>query len=432
MKTRRILLLQGPATPFNKTLAKAVEYAGHEVFQVRFCGGDWLFSLGVRGWRFNDTIEALPEWLGKKLSEYSFTDIIVFGDTRPIHEAAIQFVKGAGVNVAVHVFEEGYLRPDWITLEKNGVNGYSDLMQKKSAWYQGYQCKGTKQNLPTGSNFYVRLWHDISYRVANFLLFPFFYHYKTHRPCNELIEYLGWMKRYPLRFLYLRGDNSKIQSLVSKKRKYFFFPLQLDSDSQIKVHSDFSGMSDAIETVVSSFAKNASSDSFLVVKNHPLDTGLISYKKIIRNLAASHGISGRVIYLENGHIPTLVSHAKGTVVVNSTVGMSALVHHNPVCILGQAIYNLPGLTEQKGLDYFWKHPSRPNRKLFNKFRSAIIDLTQVNGNFYSRKGIQMAVSNSLDMMGISSIASERKTVSDSTSSRGELFELVVKPHNVES
>ena len=56
----------------------------------------------------------------------SVTDIVLYGDTRPIHQLAIKSAKEFEINV--HIFEEGYLRPYWITYERDGANGHSRLM----------------------------------------------------------------------------------------------------------------------------------------------------------------------------------------------------------------------------------------------------------------------------------------------------------------
>ena len=72
---------------------------------------------------------------------------------------------------------------------------------------------------------------------------------------------------------------------------------------------------------------------------------------------------------------------KGTVMVNSSVGIQALFHNIPVKALGSAIYDIDGLTDQKSLDEYWENPSSPDRKLFNSFYNYILQKTQVNGNF---------------------------------------------------
>jgi capsular polysaccharide export protein len=53
------------------------------------------------------------------------TDVILFGDTRTLHAPIFPVAKE--YNATVHVFEEGYLRAFWITLERGGVNARSSL-----------------------------------------------------------------------------------------------------------------------------------------------------------------------------------------------------------------------------------------------------------------------------------------------------------------
>ena len=73
-------------------------------------------------------------------------------------------------------------------------------------------------------------------------------------------------------------------------------------------------------------------------------------------------------------------------VVNSTVGLSALHHNKPTKVLGKAIFDLAGLTYQGQLDDFWCASSSfiVNRGLYEKFINFVILRTQINGNFYRR------------------------------------------------
>ncbi len=50
-----------------------------------------------------------PAFLSERLDEWSVTDIVLFGDCRPLHRAAINIA--ARRRIRAHVFEEGYLRP---------------------------------------------------------------------------------------------------------------------------------------------------------------------------------------------------------------------------------------------------------------------------------------------------------------------------------
>ncbi|MEZ5476261.1 MAG: hypothetical protein R3E95_01800 [Thiolinea sp.] len=69
-------------------------------------------------------------------------------------------------------------------------------------------------------------------------------------------------------------------------------------------------------------------------------------------------LEGRII-LQNRHLPTLLQHTRGTVLVNSTTGTSALFHGSPVCALGKAIFDQPELTFQDGLIVFGQKVDRP-------------------------------------------------------------------------
>ena len=84
--------------------------------------------------------------------------------------------------------------------------------------------------------------------------------------------------------------------------------------------------------------------------------------------------------------------------VNSTVGGVSLGLDCPTLALSDPIYNLPGLTFQGALDDFWRQGEAPNRELFRRFRNAVIHATQVNGGFYCRRGIELAVRNSVAIL----------------------------------
>src|SRR2546423_9684242 len=90
----------------------------------------------------------------------------------------------------------------------------------------------------------------------------------------------------------------------------------------------------------------------------------------------------------------LLAHAKRVVTVNSTSGLAALELGKPTIALGNAIYDMPGLTDRSGLDAFWSRQEAPDPGLFDAFRKVVIQLTQVNGGLYCRDGIALAAKNS--------------------------------------
>ena len=406
------LLLQGVATPFFPELGKALESAGHRVLKMNFCGGDLLsgrfFSNTLKNINYRGGLQGLDAFYISIFDEYNITDIILFGDTRPLHTPAVRIAKEN--DITVHVYEEGYFRPNWITLDTGGVNAFSSL-SKDPDYYLNYFQSGSsnslfdnnrheKATINTGGGLAIRAWHDIRYHAATILLKAHFPHYQSHRPERASKEYWGWIKRLPSLFLYYNDQSKqKITSLLRNQKAFYLLPLQLDGDSQMRIHSPINTVTELIETALKSFSSHAPHDSVLVIKNHPLDPWFVDYPQLINTAAKKYNIAkDRVMYLESGDLNSLLKNAKGTVLVNSTVGTSALQLGCPVIALGSAIYDMAGLTFQGTLDNFWTEASPPNKELFDNFQKIVIEKTHINGAFYNRQGIEMAVRGSLSKL----------------------------------
>lgn len=401
-KCRKFLFLQGMATPFFKELSLAIKNQGHSVYRINFCGGDLLFSSrNIETWNFTLPLNELPSFFHEKNNEHSFTDIILFGDTRPVHRYILREVDKK-TNINVHVYDEGYIRPNWITLEQIGVNGYSELLKKPTNFWKNR--KNTKpansEDIYSGTTLGIRLWHDIKYRIANAIASPYYHHYVTHRPYSALREYYGWIIRFSKLALYTAKKDNKIIKSIINNTPYYLLPLQLQSDPQVQVHSKFNSITSVISEVMHSFSKYAPKNTLLIIKRHPIDPEIIDYKNYSSKLSIVLGIQDRVVFIDSGHLPTLLSHTNGTIIVNSAIGTSALFYRSPLISLGTAIYDMPGLTFQDGLDRFWKEGKKPNKRQNEIFRELIIEATQLPGNFYSNKGRKILIEKSLETMHI--------------------------------
>jgi len=77
--------------------------------------------------------------------------------------------------------------------------------------------------------------------------------------------------------------------------------------------------------------------------------------------------------------------------VNSTVGLTALRRGVPVKPLGNAIYDVPGLTHPGDLAGFWHDPVPPDPGLVAAFLRALIGATQVKGGYHARAAQACAV-----------------------------------------
>jgi capsular polysaccharide export protein len=395
------LFLQGLASPLFTRLGDHLRALGHAVHRVNFCAADAALWAGRPAWNFRGTLDELPPFLDATFGTHAITDVILFGDQRPVHRAAIAAARSRGARV--HVFEEGYVRPDFITVERGGTNAAS-MLPRDPRWYLDVAAALPPVNdvRPMRVPLVTRARQDMAYRLCNALNPLAFPRYRTHRPFAAPIEYAGWARRFAQMPLHRRRDDDTIVRLLQRKAPYFLLPLQLNGDAQIVHHSSFDTIGDVIDAVLRSFAGHAPAGSEIVIKNHPLDTGLRAYRRQIGRLTRELDLGARVHYLESGHLPTLLAQALGTVIVNSTVGLSALSQGCPTKTLGRPIYDLPGLTARAGLDAFWREREPPDRTLFDAFRRTVIHATQVNGDFFTDDGVALAVAGCDRMLGASS------------------------------
>jgi len=395
--THNFLFLQGVSSPFFNRLATALRGIGQRVHSVRFNVGDALYGADGPSLRCPHRAEDMDAWYAQVFRQLDITDLVLFGDCRPVHRPAVALARLYGVRV--HVFEEGYFRPYWVTLERDGVNNHSRL-PRDPQWYRevGKHIPRYQNGNAFKLSFTARATHDVLYHAGgalNALCYP---RYRTHAPYSAAVEYAGFV-RQGLRLLRARvHDDALVAEVARERHPTFLLPLQLDSDAQIRDHSPFQNMEQVIEHVIDSFSLNAPFDARLLVKNHPLTPGLINYRKVTDRLAQQYGVADRVHFMESGHMPTLLSHIAGMITVNSTAGASAILHHRPTCTLAEPIYAMPGLTHQGGLDSFWMHAEAPDNTLFQRFRNTVIHTTQINGGFYTACGIDMAVANCLEVL----------------------------------
>ena len=388
--TRQVLFLQGLAGPFFDRLGRALAAAGHGVHRVNFHGGDRLFWRRPGAVDYRGGLAGWPDFLAALLVDRGITDIVLFGDCRPLHRAAVSVA--ARRHIVVHVFEEGYLRPDWVTLEQGGVNGRSSLPRDPTYYIDTAEALPTAPVVQAGipSSFGRRAREDVAYNVLATLLWPLYPGYRSHRPWHAFVEYAGWIGRLARRGAARQRAQAVIAQLADE-RPYFVFPLQLDCDYQIRVHSPYQGMLAAIEHVLGSFVAYASPADRLVVKAHPLDNGLRDWRIITQAVAARLGVSDRMLFLEEGDIDSLVRGSRGMVTVNSTSGTLALARGIPVVVLGQAIYDIPRVTHQGTLDAFWSSPQPPEEAVFAALRRVLVHRSMIRGGFFSEEGLALLV-----------------------------------------
>jgi len=383
---RNILLLQGLMGPLFRRIGQALRRDGYGVYKVNFNGGDRLFWRLPNGIDYRGSLDDWPGTLKNLIGDLGITDVVLFGDCRPMHVAATAVCRE--LRIPVHVFEEGYIRPDWVTLELGGVNGHSTL-PRDPAWYRAEAASLPEppEHHPVPSSFRRRALEGVAYNAADVLTRWHYPYWENHRPWHPLVEAMGWMRRLLRRKSAAMRSQALIADLETRDSPYMLFPLQLDSDAQIRLHSSFAGIADALRMVIASFAAHAPAQLRLVIKEHPLDNGVRDWRHETASLAALHGVGDRVDYLESGDIVPAARRSKGVVTINSTSGTLALALGVPVIALGRAVYDIEGITFQGALDDFWSNPGQPEAETFAAFRRVLIDRCLVAGGFFSEEAL---------------------------------------------
>lgn len=377
---RNILLLQGPVGPFFRYLASDLQQAGCKVFKVNFNGGDWLF-YPTNAVNYKSSISKWPDFLERFIEEKNIDLVLLFGDCRPIHKKAHAVASKLGVEVGV--FEEGYVRPNYVTLERFGVNANSSLLLTPRELIKEHGDELTSPQTVPYPFWHTMVWAML-YNLAATALNVFFGENKHHRDLH-IFDGIKWLRSFFRKNIYYFKEK-KIYSRITKELsgRFFLVPLQVNNDNQIHEHSKYINNEEFIKEVMLSFSAHAPQDTSLVIKQHPLDRGYNNYGPLIRDLADSLGILERTFFIHDFCLPTLLGCSIGVVVINSTVGISALHHRKPLIALGNAIYSRPELVFQGSLNDFWKNAKYNSGEYYNTFISHVIQTTQINGNFYRR------------------------------------------------
>lgn len=389
------LLLQGPVGPFFSKLASFFRQRGTKTHKINFNPGDeWFYSpKEANTFLYDFTLDYWPEYLERYLVQNQIGAIFLFGDCRPIHQPAKQLCEKYGLDL--WVFEEGYYRPHYFTMEYFGVNANSSFYKKSIASILELDSltskpkPNTKLSLFKKSHLYISRF-AITYWLINILL-PFkCANYDHHRQLNFFIAY-KWIKNFTAYWIYALKDYSITKKLLKaqdqKEKTYFLLPLQVHDDAQLVFHSDFKSIEEVIELVMGSFYQHLSlkktSDTKLIIKHHPMDRGHKNYAGFIKTLSRALGMSDHVYYLHDLDLDLILPLCKGCITVNSTLGLKALDLGVPVKNLGRSFYDKSQITSQKSLQEFWVNPEPVSQQNVEKLRRIIIAKTQINGCLYS-------------------------------------------------
>ncbi|TDE40915.1 capsule biosynthesis protein [Antarcticimicrobium sediminis] len=400
-QTQRIFLfLQGPHGPFFNGLAQMLRTTGATVWRVGFNAGDRAFwRHGASYIPYRGTPSEWPEQIDHLLETHQITDIVLYGDTRPVHAEAVRAAQARGITV--HVFEEGYMRPYWATYERGGSNGNSRLMdmtipEMKTA----LALSDMEAPLPPAH------WGDTRHHVVYGALYHWFVmfwnrgyrNFRPHRNLTVTKEFQLYLRRLLLMPVHAIERRLATRRIRDGGFPYHLVLLQLEHDSSFQMHSPFATMTEFLSQMIEGFATGAPRHHHLVIKAHPLEDGRVPVRAEARRLARHFGVEGRVHYVRGGKLAQLLNDARSAVTVNSTAGQQVLWRGIPIKVFGRAVYAKPEFVSGQPLSEFFACAARPDNRAYKDYRRFLLETSQVPGGFYSRRGRRQLLRHVVDMM----------------------------------
>jgi capsular polysaccharide export protein len=383
-KGRKILIVQGDWEAGMCNLALDLTDAGHHVAKVLFCAPDLIYKVhGIQTHLFRNPLADFDTWLRQLVATEGYDTFFLYNHYRPYNQVAWNLAEE--LDMGCFVFELGLIRPNCVmvysrsnvpltTVAKTWRHLLANDSEPKVREKPVELCQVTTpaKLVLFGANF-----------VFSRITSPLFPHFVDQREMN-LWHHVKHGLIYVWRFIE-RGMDHEYNPLFAGELsgKYYAVPLQVHSDTQISNCSNFRSIEQFIELVVSSFAQHAPADTKLVFKVHPMDRGYKDYTDLIAGLDQRLG-GGRILYVDRVHLPSMLEHSRGVVNINSSVGITGLLHHAPVITLGSAVYDLPELTFPGSLDDFWVHATKPETHRVQQFINLLLATNQGRGTLSQR------------------------------------------------
>jgi len=171
IKNKNILFLQGPMGDFFKKTDTLFREKGANTYKVGFNEGDHFFSNKDNYIPYTGTREEYKIFIIDFIRTNEIDKIFLFGDCRFYQKVSVKVALVLGIDV--YVFEEGYIRPNYITMEKYGVNNYSHI-PREANFYKELKPSVIKEAIDTE---YSQLKMVVSACIYYFLSNIYYYRY---------------------------------------------------------------------------------------------------------------------------------------------------------------------------------------------------------------------------------------------------------------
>ena len=393
-------MLQGPHGPFMSQLADLLSQAGCNVRRINFNAGDrYYWRANVMADDYLGAFEKWPEFFAQYCRDHNISDLVLYGDMKPYHKPAIEHAKASGITV--HCFEEGYLRPRWVTYERGGVNGNSQLINISMDEIRRQRAQRTVDLRDAPMQWgalWAHKWAGFIYHLRQYIGAKSFPNYKSPRDIDVFTEWFLHFKRLlkmPYQLFKRDWDTKKF---LEQGNPFFAVMLQLEHDTSFRAHSRFDSQQEFIDEVMENFARVVPSHTALVFKLHPLEDGRAGLEKWVWDAAKKHNMTQQVHVFYGGKLSSLMNRAKAVLVINSTSVQHALWRGIPVGIFGKSIFKKPEFAADQTIGDFLSAPQKGDRGAYLEFRSYLLETSQIVGGFYTKLGRAEVLRNSVDLL----------------------------------
>lgn len=397
---RAFLFLQGPHGPFFSGLARKLADAGHPVERIAFNFADRHFwDDGLPLHSYTGAPEGWSGFLRAHVIAKGVTDLVLYGDSRPVHAQAREVADELGLRV--HCFEEGYLRPYWATYERGGTNGHSALLGipfAKMAAALGRDVVPRRAAPPLWGAVWHHGYYGFLYHFFAYIRWPGAPRHRPHR--DKTIPQELWLHARRLAMMPWNGLLRRYRTwrLLRRGDPYFLVLLQLSHDASMRVHGGVRDNAEFITRCIAEFARSAPTHQRLVFKSHPFEDYREPIPRIIRDAARANNVAGRVDFLPGGKLGPLLDGATGAITVNSTAAQQALWRNLPVLAVGRSVFAREWLVAQQGFAEFFAAPQGPDPEKYAIYRQFLLESSQLPGGFYTRRGRTVLLRRVVDAM----------------------------------
>ena len=191
----------------------------------------------------------------------------------------------------------------------------------------------------------------------------FYETYEKRVPSPQLVEHIARPDKLP--------------------ENYIFIPFQVNTDSQIVLFSPWIKDMFSLIDYLKSAVQTENDIPTIIFKPHPSCPQ--DYSKIESELQS---ITDKIKFVRDISTPTLIKYADAVATINSSVGMEAILMRKKVIVMGQAFYNIEGISlcaespQSLTLKLMEVKNWQPNKELTNNFLNYLKYEYVVDGSWH--------------------------------------------------